>query len=86
MKISSAIPGTINSAATRINESLEKDGHEAWYDVQSLVPGDDIQAVIERVHPKVTLWLCFGRYSLLIQAALMPRYKQPKIRQKDHSR
>ena len=35
------------SLATRVNETLEKDGHEVWYDVHQLVPGDDIQAVID---------------------------------------
>ncbi|MGZ8541133.1 MAG: TIR domain-containing protein [Chitinophagaceae bacterium] len=35
------------SLATQINETLEKDGHEAWYDIHQLVPGDDIQAVID---------------------------------------
>ena len=35
------------SLATRINETLEKDAHEVWYDVHQLVPGDDIQAVID---------------------------------------
>ena len=35
------------SLATRINETLEKDGHEVWFDVHQLVPGDDIQAVID---------------------------------------
>jgi TIR domain len=35
------------SLATRINEVLEKDGHEVWFDIHQLVPGDDIQAVID---------------------------------------
>src|SRR5436190_1767314 len=35
------------SLATHVNEILEKDGHEVWYDVHQLVPGDDIQAVID---------------------------------------
>lgn len=35
------------SLATRVNETLEKDGHEVWYDVHQLVPGDDIQAIID---------------------------------------
>lgn len=35
------------SAATKIYESLEQDGHEVWYDVLQLVPGDNIQQVID---------------------------------------
>lgn len=35
------------SLATLVNERLEKDGHEIWYDIHELVPGDDIQAVID---------------------------------------
>jgi hypothetical protein len=35
------------SLATQVNEILEKDGHEVWYDVHQLAPGDDIQAVID---------------------------------------
>ena len=35
------------SLATQVNECLQKDGHEVWYDIHQLVPGDDIQAVID---------------------------------------
>ena len=35
------------SLATQVNESLQKDGHEVWYDIHQLVPGDDIQALID---------------------------------------
>ncbi len=35
------------SLATQVNETLEKDGHEVWYDIHQLVPGDDIQGVID---------------------------------------
>ena len=52
------------SLATRINESLEKDGHEVWYDVHQLVPGDDIQAVIDVYIKKcdfvVLIWSLFA--------------------------
>jgi hypothetical protein len=52
------------SLATRINETLEKDGHEAWYDVHQLVPGDDIQAVIDVYIKKsdvvVLIWSLFA--------------------------
>jgi GTP:adenosylcobinamide-phosphate guanylyltransferase len=35
------------SLATQIKETLEKDGHEVWYDIHQLIPGDNIQAVID---------------------------------------
>lgn len=35
------------SAATKIYESLEQDGYEVWYDVHQLLPGDNIQQVID---------------------------------------
>ncbi len=35
------------SLATEIHECLQKDGHEVWYDIQQLIPGDDIQPVID---------------------------------------
>src|SRR5688572_14592542 len=52
------------SLATRVNETLEKDGHEVWYDVHQLVPGDDIQAVIDVYIKKcdfvVLIWSLFA--------------------------
>ncbi|MGK2860877.1 MAG: toll/interleukin-1 receptor domain-containing protein, partial [Chitinophagaceae bacterium] len=33
--------------ATQVNECLQKDGHEVWYDILQLVPGDDIQGIID---------------------------------------
>ena len=35
------------SLATEINETLKNDGHEVWYDVHQLIPGDNIQNVID---------------------------------------
>lgn len=35
------------SVATQVFEALENDGHEVWYDVLQLVPGDNIQQVID---------------------------------------
>ncbi len=35
------------SLATDINETLIKDGHQVWYDVHQLIPGDNIQQVID---------------------------------------
>ena len=35
------------SLATQVNEVLEKDGHEVWYDIHQLIPGDSIQPVID---------------------------------------
>src|SRR5688572_20254507 len=51
------------SLATRVNENLQKDGHEVWYDIHQLVPGDEIQPVIDVYIKKcdvvVLLWsLC----------------------------
>jgi hypothetical protein len=35
------------SIAAEINETLQKDGHEVWFDVHQLIPGDQIQEVID---------------------------------------
>jgi hypothetical protein len=35
------------SLATQISETLQKDGHEVWFDIHQLVPGDNIQGVID---------------------------------------
>lgn len=35
------------SLATEINEILQKDAHEVWYDVHQLIPGDNIQTIID---------------------------------------
>jgi len=48
------------SAATQVFEALENDGHEVWYDVLQLVPGDNIQQVIDvyikKCDAMVLLW------------------------------
>jgi len=52
------------SLATRISEHLQKDGHEVWFDVHQLIPGDDIQAVIDVYIKKcdvvVLVWSLFA--------------------------
>ncbi|MES2891643.1 MAG: toll/interleukin-1 receptor domain-containing protein [Bacteroidota bacterium] len=35
------------SLATQISETLQKDGHEVWFDIHQLIPGDNIQDVID---------------------------------------
>ncbi|MDQ3279156.1 MAG: toll/interleukin-1 receptor domain-containing protein [Bacteroidota bacterium] len=35
------------SVATQINEVLQKDKHEVWFDIHRLLPGDPIQGVID---------------------------------------
>ena len=48
------------SAATQVFEALDNDGHEVWYDVLQLVPGDNIQQVIDvyikKCDAMVLLW------------------------------
>jgi hypothetical protein len=52
------------SLATRINDVLEKDGHEVWFDIHQLVPGDNIQAAIDVYIKKcdvvVLIWSLFA--------------------------
>ncbi|MCL6257461.1 toll/interleukin-1 receptor domain-containing protein [Aquiflexum sp. TKW24L] len=36
------------SLATRIFEDLKKDGHEIWFDIMQLLPGDPIQSKIDQ--------------------------------------
>ncbi|HKO80034.1 MAG TPA: toll/interleukin-1 receptor domain-containing protein [Chitinophagaceae bacterium] len=70
------------SLATRINEILEKDAHEVWYDIHQLVPGDDIQAVIDVYIKKsdvvVLIWSLFAFDSAGVDAEIQTAKKLGK--------
>lgn len=70
------------SLATRINETLEKDAHEVWYDIHQLVPGDDIQAVIDVYIKKsdvvVLIWSLFAFDSAGVDAEIQTAKKLGK--------
>lgn len=70
------------SLATRVSETLEKDGHDVWYDVHQLVPGDDIQAVIDVYIKKadlvVLIWSLFAFDSQGVDAEIQTARKLGK--------
>lgn len=47
MKVFNSHSWNDKSVATEINETLKKDGHEIWFDIHKLIPGDNIQLVID---------------------------------------
>lgn len=70
------------SLATRVNETLQKDGHEVWYDIHQLVPGDEIQPVIDVYIKKcdvvVLLWSLFAFDSAGVDAEIQATKKMGK--------
>ena len=70
------------SLATHINEVLEKDGHEVWFDIHELVPGDDIQAVIDVYIKKcdvvILIWSLFAFDSAGVDAEIQTSKKLGK--------
>ena len=70
------------SLATLVNEALEKDGHEIWYDIHQLVPGDDIQAVIDIYIKKsdvvVLIWSLYAFDSAGVDAEIQTAKKLGK--------
>jgi hypothetical protein len=62
------------SLATLISETLEKDGHEVWFDIHQLIPGDDIQGVIDVYIKKcdvvVLIWSLFAFDSAGVDAEI----------------
>ena len=70
------------SLATQINETLQKDGHEVWYDIHQLVPGDNIQAVIDVYIKKcevvILLWSLYAFDSDGVEAEILTAKKLNK--------
>lgn len=70
------------SLATQVNETLQKDGHEIWYDIHQLVPGDDIQAVIDVYIKKcdvvVLIWSLHAFASAGVDAEIQTTKKMGK--------
>jgi hypothetical protein len=70
------------SLATHVNEILQKDGHEVWYDIHQLVPGDDIQAVIDVYIKKcdivVLIWSLYAFDSAGVDAEIQTTKKLGK--------
>ncbi|HEV7331923.1 MAG TPA: toll/interleukin-1 receptor domain-containing protein [Flavisolibacter sp.] len=62
------------SLATQICETLKKDGHEVWYDIHQLLPGDTIQAEIDACLAKcdvmVLVWTAFASSSAGVNAEI----------------
>ena len=70
------------SLATGVNETLQKDGHEVWYDIHQLVPGDEIQPVIDVYIKKcdvvVLIWSLFAFDSAGVDAEIQTTKKWAK--------
>ncbi len=70
------------SAATQVFEALENDGHEVWYDVLQLVPGDNIQQVIDvyikKCDAMVLLWSIHAFGSEGVDAEIETAHKANK--------
>lgn len=63
------------SIAAEINETLQKDGHEVWFDVHQLIPGDQIQEVIDSYIAKtdvvVLVWTIHAQKSAGVNAEIV---------------
>ncbi len=70
------------SLATQISETLQKDGHEVWFDIHQLIPGDEIQPVIDVYIKKcdvvVLIWSLFGFDSAGVDAEIQTAKKTGK--------
>ena len=62
------------SLATQICETLKRDGHDVWYDIHQLLPGDTIQTEIDACIAKsdvlVLVWTAFASSSAGVNAEI----------------
>jgi GTP:adenosylcobinamide-phosphate guanylyltransferase len=70
------------SLATMIYEALQKDGHEVWFDIHKLIPGDNIQTVIDAYISKcdvmVLIWSIHAFASTGVEAEIITAKKLNK--------